>query len=77
MKQLEKELKEVAEKEREVTCTHIISSIQTTRIYTTHNICMQERKKRTEEKKQRRLENQKKAEVVQKVCTIFFLCKEG
>ena len=32
---------------------------------------IQERKKRTEEKKQRRLENQKKAEVVQKVSIVI------
>ena len=38
-------------------------------IIITH-ICIQERKKRIEEKKQRKLENQKKAELVQKICTV-------
>ena len=48
-------------------CTHSIDSVHAT--YTTHT-CIQERKKRTEEKKQRKLENQKKAELVQKVCAV-------
>ena len=46
-------------------CTQSVGSISVI------HMGIQERKKRTEEKKQRRLENQKKAEVVQKVSIVI------